>query len=228
MKKILSIAVFVLVFYLSAFSQEENSNCPSIEITAPDSLTYTGEIMKFSIPEKIESELKNTEIKWSVDKGKIIKGQGTSKIEVDTDGVEDAVITANLEISNLSPNCKSSFSAKGIAALRTGDKIPNDQYGNLSLKDELSRLDAFLIELIAVPDFQGYIVMSYKESNKNMKAENRARKLIKHLKYRRFPVERITFLFDKNSDEDETVLWKIPKNVEFEQCENCEIIKVSK
>ena len=184
--------------------------------------------MTFSFSEKVKTELKNAEIKWSVDRGKIVKGQGTSKIEVDVSEVENAVVITNLEISNLSPNCKNSFSAKGIAVLRTGDVIQDDQYENLPIKDELARLDIFLVELINSPEFQGYVVMSYKEDNSLKKTKSRVRKLIKHLNYRGFPPERITFLFDKNSNEDKTVLWRFPKNVEFTRCENCEIIKVSK
>lgn len=227
MKETLSTIIFVLLFYLSAFSQE-NSNCPNIEIIAPDSITYTGEIMTFSFSEKVKIELENAEIKWSVDKGKIVKGQGTSKIEVDTKEVEDAVITANLEISNLSPNCKNSFSAKGIAVLRTGETIQDDQYGNLTIKEELLRLDIFLVELVNLPEFQGYIVMSYEKDNSLKRAKDRVRTLVKHLKYRGFPPERITFLFDKITKEDKTVLWKFPKNVKFTRCENCERIEVSK
>lgn len=227
MRKNFAIIIFVLLFCFSIFSQEESLRCPNIEIDAPKSVAQEGEIITFAVSNKIKNEYEKVEYKWTVDKGKIIKGQGTSKIEVDTTGFDDAVINASLEIYNLPPDCKTSFSASGVVST-IKDYFPRDQYGKLPLKEEFSRIDALLIELVNVPEFQGYVVISVNEKTPLDKVRNRVKKLVKHIKYRGFPVERITFLLDKNSNEDKTVIRRFPKDSDFTQCDQCEEIKLSK
>ena len=184
--------------------------------------------MTFSVSENLKNNFEKAEFKWSVDKGKIITGQGTSKIEIDTESVDmtghAAVVNVTLEISVLPENCKKSFSAIGI--IIGGHSYPSDQYGKLSLKDELARLDAFISDLSAAPETQGYVVFSLQEKKKKKKAENHARKLLKRFKNRGIAAERITFLLDKDQAGIETVLWRIPKDIQFDPFEGCEVIKV--
>lgn len=225
MKKVFLIVIFLLLFCFSVFAQNENSPCPTIVVAGPESVIREGEVMSFSVSAGIENKLEKAEFKWSVDKGKIIKGQYTSKIEVNTSGLYDTVITATLEIIHLPSGCKREFSETGVVA--GGHPIPLDEYGDLSLKDELTRIDNFLVELAVNLEDQGYIIFSYKEKEHLQKIKNRVRRLIKHLKYRGFPVERITFLIDKEINKNRTVLRRVSKNADFTQCENCEVIKGS-
>lgn len=225
MKKMLLLISFILLIQFSAFSQEE-FQCPKIQIVGPDSTTGLGETMIFSVSENIKKDFEKAEFKWSVDKGKIIKGQGTSKIEVDTNGLDYAVVNATLEILNLPENCKNSFSESGVVAI-IGDPIASDQYEKLTLKDELLRLDNFLIELKNVPEDQGYIIMSFEKRDSLKLAKDRVRKLSNHIKRRGFPAERITFLLDKSQSKDETVLWKVPKDVKYLPFTTNETIKIT-
>lgn len=182
--------------------------------------------MSFSVLKTIKNDFEKAEFKWTVDKGKIIRGQGTSKIEVETTDLNYVVINAALEISNLPENCKNSFSESGVVA-DNYDPEESDQYGKLSLKDELARLDAFISHLSAAPETQGYIILSLQEKGSRKKAENHTRKLLKHFKSRAFPAERITFLLDRNRSKDVTVLWRVPKDVKYLPFTANEIIEVT-
>jgi hypothetical protein len=68
--------------------------CPSLTLTCPQSKPTAGEQIKFSASEVDD----NVELGWSVTKGKIISGQGTREITVDTSGLDGQVITATVDM----------------------------------------------------------------------------------------------------------------------------------
>jgi hypothetical protein len=69
--------------------------CPSLTLTCPQTRPTAGEQIKF-LASAVDGDV---ELAWSVTSGKIISGQGTREITVDTSGLDGKVITATVEMS---------------------------------------------------------------------------------------------------------------------------------
>lgn len=99
------------------------------------------------------------EFKWSLSAGKIIDGQGTSAITVNTDELAFVGITATLQVAGIghcstSSTCTAEVINCGLGAW--GVKF--DEYGDLSFEEEKPRLDNFAIQLKHQPGTQAHII----------------------------------------------------------------------
>jgi hypothetical protein len=222
MKEILSTIIFVLLFCLSAFAQNGSSQCPLVTIFGPTSVAYPGDTMSFSV--LIQGEGKNNlKYKWTVDKGTILEGQGTSAVHISTEGLSDVIITATFEIEGLPDSCQNKFQEVGVV-VTIGCGLPADEYGKLPLEDELARMDAFLIELQINSEDQGFIWIKTGENETIEDVKKHVQKLVEHIKFRKVSIDKFIFAIEK-SDSRMTRLMRISKTQELPECENCEIIK---
>jgi hypothetical protein len=79
--------------------------CTTLNISCPQSVEE-GQSVVFSVSiSGGEPDMKPTYI-WSITAGTIIKGQGTSSIEVDTTGLAGKLVIATVEVGGLSPECQ--------------------------------------------------------------------------------------------------------------------------
>ena len=122
-----------------AFSQVQGEPlCPTISVDCPD--RNDSSIVTFTV--NVRSSAKTT-LKWTVSTGKIISGQGTATITVDTSGFEGQSLTATVEVSGLPIPCPNTSSCSRLV----GDLPPRarkfDEYGDLSWAAEKARLDKF-------------------------------------------------------------------------------------
>jgi hypothetical protein len=79
-------------------------DCPTIAVTCPDA-PEAGKPLKFKanvVGGKPKFEISYN---WTVDKGKITSGQGTSTIEVDLEGKDCQGVTATVELGGVDPKC---------------------------------------------------------------------------------------------------------------------------
>ncbi len=223
MKQILSLIIFTLALCFSAFAQIDKLPCPNMEIIAPVSVVQPGETMFFSV--SVGSEVKNYDVKykWTVDRGTIINGQNTNTIQISTKGLSDTTVNAKFEIEGLPENCESKISEIGVIAQELPVE-PYDQYRKISLLEEVVRLDSFIIALQQYPDSKGFIWITINEKATAESAKKHIRRLVKHIKFRKFAKERIIFAVEKSSNHH-TILVIVPNGAEFPSCEKCEIIK---
>ena len=223
MKKTLSIAILTFLFCLSASGQTENQPCPSIEIVSPAFVIQPGETMFFFA--SVSNEIKNNDFKykWSLDKGTIVEGQGTSTIRIATEGLSDTTITATFEIEGLPKNCKIRVSEMGVIAQALPIE-PYDDYGKISWSDELTRLDSFFISLQQNPGYIGFVWMQTDEKESIASAKKHIERILKHIKYRKVKKERFIFAIEK-SNYRRTRLITASSRAKLPECEDCEIIK---
>src|SRR5436309_5346876 len=93
---ILTIALGAIPFEISASFKAQNPDCPNISVNCPDNVDPTKPV-KFQA--KITGGKPRYELtyNWSVTKGTIETGQGTSTIEVDLKGEDYRGLTATVE-----------------------------------------------------------------------------------------------------------------------------------
>jgi len=71
--------------------------CPSVTLDCPSQVTVDGERVTLSAVTNAPGRLK---YRWQVTAGKIVAGQGTTKVTIDTTGVGGRTITATIEIDD--------------------------------------------------------------------------------------------------------------------------------
>ncbi|MCA1622518.1 MAG: hypothetical protein LC768_07950 [Acidobacteria bacterium] len=174
MKQIIFTVILILAFCFAAFAQANKNSCPKIILTLPHKPLFPKEFAYFIV--KInEAEKFNVEYLWTVSTGKIIQGQGTSKIEF-LAGKENqgANVNVSVKVNGLPKNCTDTASdVIGIIQLPIGEP-----YGNLGkhkstkngLLEYLATLDGFLISVRENGLSEGLIVLRFdKKDNRSYK-----------------------------------------------------------
>ncbi len=216
--------IFVLTFFFSipVFAQNKNAPCPVIKIAAPQSITQPGESMTFSVA--VKNPIENSKLKyvWAISEGTIIEGQDTSMIKVvTTPDMSGANITAKVIVQGLPNNCVNEVSETSSVAVIVGG-CP-DEYGKIPVEEEFHRLDNVLIELENVPKSIAFFRLSI-EKETIEETKKRIEKLMEHVKFRKFPKDRLIFAIEK-SDYYSTSVYFILDGKEFPECNGCVIIK---
>ena len=95
---------------------------------------------------------------WTVSAGKIIRGQGSSSITVDTVGFAGQAFTGTVSIAGFDSACSSTASCSLIIE-NLLNSVKVDSYEILQEKKETSRLDPFAVQLQNQPGAQGYLLV---------------------------------------------------------------------
>jgi hypothetical protein len=78
--------------------------CPTVSVSCPSTVESKASITFEATIAGGDVEIKPT-YKWSLSTGKIISGQGTSKITIDVSGLSDESVTATVSVGGFHPNC---------------------------------------------------------------------------------------------------------------------------
>lgn len=132
--------------------------CPNISVSCPTP-NAPGVPVTFSADLSGGTPGRTPAYNWSVTGGRIVGGQGTSAITVDTAGLAGSELRATVEVAGFGPRCSNSC-ATSIPSppLPAPEGTPFDDYGDISRDDEKARLDNFANELQSQPSAQGYYV----------------------------------------------------------------------
>lgn len=85
------------------------NDCPNIIIKCPPETTR-GNLIEFHATILGNSNGASLTYNWIISAGKIVRGQGTSSITVDTTNLIDQTVTATVEIGGLDPACSKAAS----------------------------------------------------------------------------------------------------------------------
>lgn len=189
--------------------------CPTLGVSG-GGVVNPGEMMYFTA-NVVGGTANDVTYNWNVSQGRIVSGQGTSSITVDTAGLEDTSITATVNIggSSLCENCDRSRSETGsVTAIKRPRLI--DEFGKLPADEVKARIDAFYIALNNEPGSQGYIINygTAKEIAAREKQINDA------IKFRKYDPSRITMVrggANPNGAGVWTKLWLVPQGAENPQ-----------
>lgn len=209
MKQIILITL-ILLNNTILFAQEREIDCPVIGVNPPNAAVSPGENMRFSTSLD-ESLIKNLNIKinWTVDVGTIISGQGTNEIVVATDGLNDATITASIEVLGLPEICVNKYFDTGIVAgLPIGEPI--DNFGEIPNDDVRARTDSLFISLQSDPNSKAFII-NYGSRKAVIKRENIIRN---HVKLRGYDINRMVFQYKGEEKEIRTIFWIVPEGAD--------------
>lgn len=161
-------------------SGERERVCPQVSVSCPATFKE-GEAITFTAGVVGGDPNVVPRYTWTIVMGRIIEGQGTSSIKVDTLGFGRAY-TATVSISGFNPGCPATASCSLID--ESGMVPPArkfDSYGIVARKNESARLDTFAAQLKNQPGAQGYLVLYGKRRNRTGELQQLARRAKNYL-----------------------------------------------
>ena len=151
--------------------------CPTVSISCPESATD-------KTPVTFTAELAGgtsgiaPAYNWTVSAGRIISGQGTRSITVDTTGLAGQTLRASLDVNGFGVPCPASC-AVSIPVVLVPRKF--DEYYDIARNDEKARLDNYAIELQQEPGAQGYVIVYPSRKAGANQAQARAQRIVDYL-----------------------------------------------
>jgi hypothetical protein len=129
---------------------------------------------------------------WTVSTGRIIGGQGTNTIKVDTSGLEGQSLKASLSMAGYEEDCSASCTIEFPVPI-TCRKF--DEFPDISRNDEKARLDNFAIELQNDPTSTAYVIVHPASNGRSGTAQARATRIVDYVvNSRQFDARRIVTL----------------------------------
>ncbi len=129
---------------------------------------------------------------WTVSAGRIIAGQGTNSIKVDTAGLEGQSLKASLSMGGYEEDCAASCTIEFPVPI-TCRKF--DEFPDISRNDEKARLDNLAIELQNDPTSTAYVIVYPGTNGRSGTAQTRATRIVDYLiNTRKFDARRMVTL----------------------------------
>lgn len=151
--------------------------CPTVSISCPDSVTENAPVT-FTATISGGSGNITPVYNWTISAGRIISGEGTTSITVDTTGLSGQTIRADLDVAGFGTPCPASCSIS-VPIVRKPRKF--DEYYDIARNDEKARLDNYAIELQNEPGSQGYVIIYPSQRAKADEAQTRAKRISDYL-----------------------------------------------
>jgi hypothetical protein len=147
---------FIVLIVINTAAQATSPKCPVITVSCPKDGVWTGNPIKFFA--RIDGPIPpgKPEFNWTLSAGKIIDGQGTSTITVNTEDLVFVPVIATLQVLGIG-DCSTSSTCT-TEVINCGLLVKFDEYGALSFEDEKARLDNFAIQLKNQPGAQAHII----------------------------------------------------------------------
>jgi hypothetical protein len=151
--------------------------CPNVSVSCPDAAAE-GQPATFSATISGGSGGVRPTYNWTVSAGRIISGQGTPSITVDTAGLAGQTIRADFELGGYGMRCPATC-ATSIPVIIKPRKF--DEYYDIARNDEKARLDNYAIQLQGEPGSHGYIFVYPSSRARANEAQARARRISDYL-----------------------------------------------
>lgn len=167
------ILLSVVVFCGRLLAQTE---CPKISLTGPSGITEPGGPITFTAT--VEPAGADLKYNWSISDGRLLSGQGTLSIEVETPK-RDYNITATLEINGLPAGCSKYVSETAGLAIDYKLELLDEFRGPVAVDDDAElRFKSLEIRLRNEPGSKAVIVLYYKNARQR---ETDKRTILKYI-----------------------------------------------
>lgn len=189
-------------------------NCPPPKPVCPNVSIYCPDVQQAGTPVTFTASVSGGTpgvmpvYNWVISAGKILSGQGTATITVDTAGLAGQPITATVEVAGYNLECRAQCQA-AVPAPPNPTKF--DEIGEVARDDEKARLDLFAIELQNSPGAQGYIIGYGGSSKRYGTGQQRAQRARDYIVTTRgIDGSRIVILDGGPRTTGSTQLWLVP------------------
>lgn len=185
--------------------------CPNVTVSCPDAATENAPTT-FTAAISGGSPGTTPTYNWTVSAGRIISGQGTPNITVDTTGLAGQTVRANLDVGGYGKRCPASC-ATSMPIMNKPRKF--DEYYDISRNDEKARLDNYAIQLQSEPGSQAYIIVYPSRRARPNDAQARAQRIIDYLvNSRGIDSQRVVTTIGQSREEWLFELWVVPEGTQ--------------
>ena len=181
--------------------------CPNVAVSCPDNVVL-GEPVTFTSTLTGGASNVAPIYNWTVSAGRIIEGQGTSSIRVDTTGLAGQTLTATLSMEGYGLECSSSCPVQFPVPVECKRF---DEFPNISRNDEKARLDNFAIELND-PTLLAYVIVYPGQRGRPGDTKRHIKRIVDYLvNSRGVNSQRIVTLVGPARDDLTVELWTCPQ-----------------
>lgn len=185
--------------------------CPNVTVSCPDAASENAPTTFTATISGGSSGIMPT-YDWTVSAGRIISGQGTPSITVDTAGLAGQTIRTNLEVGGYGMRCPASC-ATSIPIMNKPRKF--DEYYDIARNDEKARLDNYAIQLQSEPGSQAYIIVYPSRRARPNDAQERAQRISDYLvNSRGIDSHRIVTTIGQSREDWLFELWVVPEGAQ--------------
>lgn len=182
--------------------------CPNVAISCPDRIEV-GQPVTFNASLTGGSGNVPLVYNWTVSAGRIVEGQGTSSIKVETAGLEGQSLKATLAMGGYEEDCSASCTIQFPTPL-TCRKF--DEFPDIARNDEKARLDNFAIELQNDPTSIAYVVIYPGPRGRPGTVQTRSTRIIDYMvNSRGFDSRRMVTLIGPAREQLMVELWICPQ-----------------
>ncbi len=213
MKKLLATLILIFAFCIVVFSQNNQTvNCPTANVRG-GGIPKFGEITYFTTDVSgISSE--NLIYNWKVTVGKIIKGQGTSVIEVQVPDYWSDNLMAEVEIEGFPEGCSNKYVEMAVI-VDSPKPYLIERFSSQATRIDKAQLDNLISELQNNPSATAYIIEYFARNTPQKVINQKIRKIWNYLiNVKKQDKEKFKILIS-SLDENMTVFWIIPNGAEF-------------
>jgi hypothetical protein len=187
------------------YSEEESVRCPNFNVFDSYNFSYD-DPASFSV---FRYPNDGGTYRWTVSRGQIMEGQGTSSIRVKPDGAKRLTVT--VEAEDLSPACsrgrRKDFEIGPRAYL--SDRVDGYNFSDLS-----ARIDGFMTILNSNPTWEGYLVgYAGRGKNDSIERERALASARRTIAFRRYSSERLHLVDGGTREERSVDFWIVPPGV---------------
>lgn len=203
---------------LKTVTTSVNKACPyNIRLEGPESV-MEGDLITFSAFNQYTGDPVPLNYKWNVTNGRITSGQGTSAITVDTTGMRNQTVNAELDVNDdvYSAQCRQVITVPtGVTPPPVGPSaVLCDEFQSKAADDDKARLDNCVIQVQNTPDAQLYLII-YQGTDKISTTRNTYDKLSKRamqylVNVRGFDPRRIQIVRGPDRAKTTYVMWIVP------------------
>ena len=182
--------------------------CPNVAIECPDRVVV-GEPLTFRSTVSGGSPGVRQVYHWTVSAGRIIDGQGTDTIHVDTTGLAGQSVTATLSMGGYNLDCTATCTVQFPVPVecRKFDEFPAIAYNDLK-----ARLDNYAIELQNDPTATAYVIVYPGQNGRPGEVQKNTTRIVDYLvNSRGINAQRIVTLVGPPRDVLLVELWLCPQ-----------------
>jgi hypothetical protein len=182
--------------------------CPTVNISCPEAGSENAPV---TFTATISGGTPNITpgYNWTITAGKIISGQGTPSITVDTGGLAGQTVRASVDVTGFGMPCPASCSVS-MPIINKPRKF--DEYYDIARNDEKARLDNYAIQLQSEPGSQGYIIVYPSRRAKPNDAQARAQRISDYLvNSRGIDSHRVVITMGPQREDWLFELWVVPE-----------------
>ena len=182
--------------------------CPNVGIICPERVELNEPVTFTSTLRGGSSNVSPT-YHWTVSAGRILDGQGTPSIRVDTNGLAGQTLTATVSVDGYTLDCTATCSVQFPVPVecRKFDEFPAIAYN-----DEKARLDNYAIELQNDPSSTAYVIVYPGPRGRSSEVQKHTSRVVDYLvNSRGINGQRIVTLVGPIRDELMVELWLCPQ-----------------